>query len=837
MKFTKNWLFDYLETSYSFNEILDGLLNLGIEVEKIIDYTEKLKDFKVAKILEAKKHPGADKLQICKVNTAFGIKEIVCGASNARAGINVIFANTGTIIPGSGITLKEAEIRGIKSSGMMLSEMELGISDEHGAIIEVSNNFKVGDLASTALDLNDTLVEVAITPNLGHLLSVRNIAKALASVNLGVFKEEKPNHLLNNIYLSDNYSKTNVWYNYSIDNNFNIIKRIEGSKDITNNLLELNVNNKISPAFLIVNITNIDSNQETPSYIKSRLKIIGQKIISPIVDITNYLTIDLNHPMHAYDKDTIGNNITVDFGSKEDNILALDNNNYNNLKNVSLIKSNNKTIAIAGVIGGKDFSVTDKTKNVTLECASFIATEITKSSKKLNISTASSYHFQRGTNPLDLMYAANKAVNLIKEICDCTIEGIFLAQNISSKTKTIETSISYINNLLGTSIPKDNIRKYLESQDFIVKIIEEKILIEIPCYRNDVEQECDIADIILKIYGIKNIVSKELPKTSRLSLEDIPIKVKEVNNYFNLNLIIKKSLATLGLLENINMSFISEENATLFNVYSEELKLSNPISTELSVMRKSLIPSLVASVRNNTRSGYSNLSFFEVANIYNSLEDSAPSCAAILSGSKYRKDWLNKTVTYNSFDIKEILFDLLTSLGINTDKFKISKQDLPKYFHPSRSGSLLLGNTVIAYFGELTPKLTEYFNLKSNPAIFELFVNTLILPKQKLPLTIKTASNLMPLERDFAFILDNKITAIEIIRLVSSVNRQLINSVKIFDVFTHKDNSNRKSIGFSVFLTPTTTLTEADINNLSDKIIHTVTTKLGGILRDKHIDI
>lgn len=837
MKFTKNWLFDYLETSASFNEILDGMLNLGLEVEQIVDYTEKLKDFTVAEILEDKKHPKADKLKICKVNTAFGIKEIVCGAPNARAGIKVIFANTGAVIPGTGITLKEAEIRGVKSSGMMLSEMELGISNEHGCIIEVSNKFNVGDLASTALELNDSLIDLAITPNLGYLLSVRNIAKALASINLGTFKEANCKALLNNVFISDNFSKSNLWYNYSLDTNFSVIKAIEGSKDKSINSLEVNINNKISNAFLAINITNIKHSKETPAYIKSRLKIIGQKLISPIVDITNYLIVDLNHPMHAYDKDTLGNDLTVDFGSKEDSILALDNNTYNKLNNLALVKSNNTPVAIAGVIGGKDFSVSGKTKNVTLECANFFANEVTKSSKKLSINTASSYHFQRGCNPLDLIYAANKALTLMKDVCDFTIGGIFLSENMPHKTKTIETSVNYINSILGTDLTEEKIKEYLESQDFTLKTTKEKLLVEVPFYRSDIEQECDIAEIILKMYGIKNIICKELPKDSSKKLDEDSNKVKEEHNYFNINLALKKSLACLGLLESINMSFISEENANLFNGYSDELKLSNPISNELSVMRKSLIPSLVTSVNNNTRAGYADLAFFEVANIYDSLERSIPSCAAILSGYKYRKDWRNKSITYDSFDIKEILFNLLANLGINVDKFKISKQNLPKYFHPSRSGSLLMGNTIIAYFGELTPKLTEHFNLKSNPAIFELFVNTLIIPKQKLPLNIKPISNLMPLERDFAFILDNKVTSIEIVRLVSSVNKQLISSVKIFDVFAHKDNSNRKSVAFSVLLSPLATLTEEDLANISDKIINTVTTKLGGILRDKQIDI
>lgn len=850
MKFTKNWLFDYLQTNLKLEDILEGLLSIGLEVEQVIDYANKLKEFTVAEIISANKHPNADKLQVCNVNTAKGVKEIVCGAPNARAGIKVIFADSNTFIPGLGVTLKESEIRGIKSSGMMLSEKELDISNNHGSIIEVASDFKVGDVASKALGLDDALIEVAVTPNLGYLLSVQSIAKALAAKGLGKFKPKLQEELLKNIWFKNNTQNNNNWQYFNNYADSNLLKTTVSDSSALNSsssadtpALNIEVSTKISGAFVAIKLTGVNNNVVTPLWIQNRLKLIGQNLISPLVDITNYLTIDLNHPMHAYDSKTLGKDITVVEGNNKDSILTLDHKEYNNLEGIPLVKSNNKAIALAGIMGSENFSVTNLSNEVILECAHFYPLEVTKASKKLAINTTSSYHFQRGVNPFDLLYAANSAINLIKEICGCDIETTIIIQNLNNTVKVINTSTQYINDLLGTNLSPEVIVDYLSNQEgFKVEGVSNKLEVEVPYYRNDIEQECDLAETVLKAYGINNILPKELSAcveesiTNNATTTNIQQNKKE-QNCFTLNLATKKSLASLGLLESINMSFIAEKTAKLFDIYDDELKLLNPISIDLSVMRKSLIPSLVQAASNNSRLGYSNIAFFEVSNVYNALNSSSLNAAAILSGAKHKKDWYHKEQNYNTFDIKILLFNLINSLGVNTDKFKISKEGLPTYYHPGRSGSLLLGNTPLAYFGELHPKLTEYFNLKNNPAIFELLLEAVPLPKLKLPLVIKELPKLMPLERDFAFIVDNNISAIELVRIVASVNKQLISDVRIFDVFSNKDMVNKKSIAFTITVTPKVTLTDSDINNLSQQIITVVNSKLGGKLRDENLKI
>ncbi|MGV3279003.1 phenylalanine--tRNA ligase subunit beta [Rickettsiales bacterium LUAb2] len=794
MKFTLNWLKEYLDTDKQLSDILDGLLSIGLEVESVRDYQEELKAFSVAEILTAEQHPNADKLQVCEVKTSEGIKQIVCGASNARAGIKVIYAKEGTYIKGLDVTLKKAEIRGVESIGMMLSEKELDLSDAHAGIVEVDNKYQVGEAAAVALEINDVVIDVAITANVAYLLSIKNIAKDLAALGLGKFK-------------------TKQYDDFNIQNNNNIT---------------INASDKIVNRFVVAEFNNIN-NIASPKWLQSRLNMVGQKPISALVDITNYVMYELNHPMHVYDKDKIGSDLTITFGEVKDTMEGLNNNIYSSLSSIPVIKSNEQVVALAGILGSKNHSVDNNTKNVILECAGFIKEEVFKSNKILKVHTDSSYRFERNVNPNSINEAISLAKKLILQICGGELTATGEINNFNSRPLKVEVTTAFINDLLGINLTTSTIIDYLTKLEF--KVTEQdnsNLLIEVPNYRTDIENEYGIAEVIVKMYGINNVKPLLLAKDNYAANSLTP--------QFEQALLAKRSLAKSGLYEAVNMSFISEKLSNLFQVFNNELVLSNPISTELAVMRGSLIPALTHNVVNNVNKGFSNLALFEVGNIFSSLEEDGQksSAAGIFYGLKEYKNWQNKDISYDVFDAKAKLFNLIEDLGLNPEKLIITKESLPHYYHPSKSGTVWIGKNPIAYFGEMHPLIAQDIGLKKTAIIFEVMLNNLPFSKKSNNVSIQELSNFMPFTRDFAFLFDKNIKASEVIKLVSAVDKQLIKEVRIFDVYEgDKLEENQKSIAFSVLFEPfIKTLNELEITEVGNKIIDTITNKLGGKLRN-----
>lgn len=809
MKFTLSWLKDYLTINNKnqadeLDVIINGLLQIGLEVESVVNYKEELKDYTVAKILKAEPHPNANKLQVCEVETADGIKTIVCGAHNARAGIKVIYAKEGTYVKGSDITIKKTEIRGVSSSGMMVSERELCISDEHDGIIEINDEFKVGEQASTALGLDDIVIEVSITPNLGFLLGVKEIARELAALSVGEFNPHGKfsKHFNNNIFESGNAHQHN---------------------------LNFNINTKVSSVFGGVIIKNVNNKIATPLWMQNRLKLVGQRSISPLVDITNYLLLDINHPMHVYDLATLGQDITVDKGQKIDTITTLKEQEYESLENIPVIKSNNQVISLAGVMGGLQHSSTVNTSNVLLECAVFDNVEILKSTRALKLNTDSSYRFARKVAKYDLKEAISIATNLIIEVCGgeyCTPQ---ITGDITDNKQQIKVYFNEVNNILGVNIAQDKILDILTKYGFkIVNNNQDCIDVIAPEHREHIATVEDVYEVILNCYGLNNIPL----------IEEHYNKVTKFNNpSFERAIIARHSLAQQGMMEVINMSFISKEKAKACGGYSEELELSNPISQELAVMRGSLIPSLLANLSKNIKQGESNLSIFEVANTYTQFEENCESknISGLLSGYKTYKDWQHKDEEVTVFDAKEKLFRLLEDLGTNPSRLNITQEDLPEYYHIGKAGVLWLGRTPLAYFGEIHPVTLKNFNIKVKTVVFELLIDNLPVVKAKSStmLAAKQFSNQTPIHRDFAFILDDTVKSSEIIKIVSGVNKKLITQVKIFDVYKKDESSTTKSVAFTITIEPEQTLTDKEINEICDKVIEEVTNKLKGELRDK----
>ncbi len=798
MKFTLSWLNEHLEHNKSTQDIIESLIDLGIEVEEIIDYTSKLKDFSVGYIKSANPHPDADKLKVCMVDTKAGELQIVCGAPNAREGIYVIFAPVGVYIEALDITLKQAKIRGVDSCGMMLSEKELGISDEHGKIIEIQNS-QVGLGADVALNLNDILFDVSITPNRGDLLGVRGIAKDLVAKGVGVLK-----NLSNNITHKDLLSFPST--------------------------ISLKINSAVCSKFSLVEIHNLDNRIILPNKILNRLKMIGQNSINPLVDLVNYLCIDMNQPMHIYDADKIIDKsmLCVDYATNKQKIICLDEKEYLLDTSIPIVSFNNQIGAIGGIKGGLDSLCDENTKNIFLEVGVFNQDVISFAKRTLGINSESSYRFEREIDSIS-NEALQEAVFAINTYFNSSVASYSYVDNVVEKN-SISIEFDYIDNIIGYSLDKNLVIQSLQKLGFeIINNNDGGLIIKIPSFRNYIKHKSDIVSDILRIIGLDTL--KHIPIIKEINQQDGSVYNK---NYYT-ELLAKKTLAQQGFVETINMSFISQNLANLFDMNIDNLNIMNPISIDLSVMRSSIIPSLLNVAHYNISNGNHNFKIFEVGNIYSHTADQELSASMLLSGKQIANHWYEEDKIYSVWDMKSHLFSMLTTLGLNPNNLEVFQDNLKPYYHLGKSGYLSLGkDNIIAQFGVIHPQILKELGIKQEIIVCEIFLNRLPLDFKdaKKPLSL---SPFMPLYRDFSFIFKHSIKAHEIIKLISSVDKKLIVGVEIFDIYIgEKIPDNTKSIAIKVAIQPyNKNLIDDEINMLSSNIITIVESKLGGILRDK----
>ncbi|MDR2008690.1 MAG: phenylalanine--tRNA ligase subunit beta [Alphaproteobacteria bacterium] len=797
MKFTLSWLKDHLDFDNSLEEVCDTLVKMGVEVEEIQNYQDKYKDFSIGYIKSATKHPNADKLQVCQVETKDGLLQIVCGAFNARAGIYVVYAPSGSYIPGIDVVLKPAKIRDVESNGMMLSEREMGLSDDHDGIIEFADG-AVGDSAAGKLGLDDIVIDVSITPNRGDLLGVYGIAKDLASFGIGKLKPIM----------------------------FDKINWGSASK------IKFNLDENISRKFLATKIVGV-KNVESPKWLKQRLHLIGQESRGALVDITNIICFDLNQPLHAYDLNKLQadinaeTTIAVEFANGGEKYIALDEKEYT-LSNISpTVNINGKIGAIAGIKGSLATAVDNNTQNILLECAHFDNKVVALAKRELGINTESAYRYEREIDILAMNEAFEIAIWLITSICGGSVEGFVVAES-PVETKKLTLSLDYINQLAGVNFTAAEITQILEKLRFSISQNNNIFEVIPPSNRNDIDDKSVVVAEIIRLYSADNLPKVEIYRNSKNA-------AKSFDYNYGLQLNAKQTLGKLGLQEVISMSFISKSMANLFGIFEEELTLQNPISEELAVMRKSLIPSLMLLTGENINRGFSNLQLFEVANIYNNSSTQEMVAGGILVGNSAIANWKDKVNPYDVWNAKETLFALINSLKFNPDNMSIIQKDLPVYYHPSKSASLNMGKNVIGYFGELHPKVLAAMNIKTSTVVFELFLNRLPEPKNKgfakAPLII---NEIMPVIRDFAFIVDKETTAGEILRLVKSVDKKIITDVNVFDVYEGSNiEEGKKSIAITATLQSAgKTFVEEEIVDLSNKIIATLEKSLNARLRD-----
>ena len=792
MKFTLSWLKQHLETNSDIETILKKLTNIGLEVESSYNPSEALNGFIAAKIISTKPHPDADRLQLCLIDTGTEEIEIVCGAKNAKEGLTTIYAPVGSTIPASGMKLKKAKIRGIESSGMLCSEKELNLGDDSEGITELSDQISPGTSISKALDINDTYVEIAITPNRPDCLGIRGIARDLAAAGLGELIKEKQ--------IKISTSKENLPVFIDAENNF------EGCT--------------IFAGRLIKNITN----NQSPDWLVKRLESIGIKSINCLVDITNFINFDRGRPLHVYDANKINNKIGARDAKVGEKILALDGKDYELKPGMCVIADNEKVLGIGGIMGGNESGSTIETNDVFIESAYFDPIKTALSGRALNIISDSRYRFERGVDPEYVIEGLNLATQMILDLCGGEAGEISLVDNLKFQPKKIKFDPKLVNKLTGIEIPNDKIIKILESLGFDIS---NSWNVVVPSWRPDIYGEADLVEEIVRIFGLDNIESEPLLNLDQPTKPILTKKQKQIK-------MIKRSIASKGLMETISYSFINNKESLNFGGGSSSLKIVNPISDELSEMRPTPLASLVSIADENFKKGYTDIGIFEVGPGFLGVEqDEQITIASGLRIGTHRsegsgKDWQGFQKV-SVFDAKEDVISVLELLNLNLESHKVERT-APDHYHPGRSGQIVTGGgDILASFGELHPKIIKTKDFKVAVA-FEIYIDAI--NKQKIKSNLKIApeiSNLQPLKRDFSFVVSSDTEAQTIINAAKQSDQRYMNDVKIFDQFV---GENEKSIAIEVISEPKeATLTDEQIESISKKIIKSVEDKTKGKLR------
>jgi phenylalanyl-tRNA synthetase beta chain len=796
MKVTSSWLKDHLKTSANIEKIVSTLNNIGLEVESV-GSADKNNFFLVAKIIKAEKHPNADKLKLCDVDIGSGkILKVVCGASNARDGLLTVYAGPGAIIPKNQLKIKVTNIRGVDSYGMLCSESELGLSDESLGITELdSKKFKVGN--SYFKNNSEPAIDISITPNRSDCLGVRGVARDLSTAGLGKL-----------IDLEEIKSKTNI------KNPFKVT---------------INSNSGCS-SFAHCYIEGI-KNTESPKWLKDKLISIGMNPISAVVDITNYIMLDLNRPLHAYDADKIHTKVIVRSSKKGENFLALDNNTYTLEDSACLITNEKKILGLGGVIGGESSSISLDTKNIFLESALFDPVKISKIAKKLGINSDAKFRFERGVDPNGMEYGLKLAAKIIHKICGGKISNLIICGENNFKNKQIKFNSDKFEKIIGSKILPAEIKKILNNLGFKFKESKNTYSVIIPTWRSDIKEEVDIIEELIRIRGYHKI---QLIKPEMDNSKDVLTGKQKLYRFA------QRFIANKGFMETITYSFTNSKIDSLFGMHNKNLLITNPISNDLDTLRSSIFSNLLIHIKNNIHRNFEDQKIFECGPVFFGSKpgEQIAVIGGIQIGKIYRKNWLEKDKEVDVFEIKDCIYKTLIELGIHEQDLTVI-QESETYYHPGRSGKFYLNSNKqlpIANFGEINPKIIKELDIKNGLVFgFQIFLNNIpVISKQNTEKKIKyVVSNFQKIERDFAFIIEKKFEAEKIVNVLLSVDKKLIKKIRIFDVFQGGNiEKNKKSIALNLLIqSQDKTLNDKEIDELSDKIIQAMQKSFDATLR------
>ena len=799
MKFSFSWLKDYLETDLSADEIGDILTDTGLEVESIEDPKKRLGQLSVGEILTVEKHPNADKLKVCEVKSSTGIINIVCGAPNVKSGMKVVVARPGDFIPGLDIHLKSSKIRDVKSEGMMCSERELEISDEHDGIIELPSETEVGTLFSELVGYEKTVFEIAITPNRPDALGIYGIARDLSASGAGKLRiSEIPN--------------------------------VEGLfKPLLNVKLDAEVDSKECPLFVGRYFRAVE-NGESPQWLKNRLISIGLSPISALVDITNYLTFDRGRPLHVFDADKLSGGLTVRKSIKGERFHALDDKIYELTEGMIVIADEKEIVSLGGIIGGMKSAVSDKTKNVFLEAAYFDPISIASTGRKLQINSDARYRFERGVDPNFTLSGSNIATKMIIDLCGGEASDVIIAGSVPSLKKKIIFDPKKVKQLIGIEVNSKRQLEILSSLGFLVKEVARKFEIIVPAWRPDVHGEVDIVEEVARINSLANLPSIPMAR------KDGVLKPLLTESQSRQNLA-RRVCASLGYMECLSYSFIDKKSVEWFSSNSStEITLINPISSEMTHMRQSLLPALLKIVEKNQAKGIKSLAIFEQGYCFesNQVGDETYQISALLTGKKSNFNLYNETRPYDIFDTKKDLFKLLSYFNLKVDNLKLERST-PEFLHPKRSARVMLGNKIIAIFGEVSPLVAKNYAIRERINCFTLYLDNVPFPKKKkITRDSLILSNLQTIERDFSFLIDEKTEYGAVKKAINSLKNPLIDKINMVDVFQGEieKKESKKSLSIRVKFQPLEkTLNDTQIENMCADIISEVSEKVNGILK------
>ena len=802
MKFTLGWLKDYLDTDASLEEITTKLTQIGLELEGVEDRGAQFAPFKVASIESAEQHPDADRLKLLTVNTGTETLQVVCGAPNARAGMKGIFAPVGSFIPGLEITLKKGNIRGQDSNGMMVSEKEMLISDNHDGIIEVADDLELGTPMATVFGLDDPVIDIAITPNRNDATGVYGIARDLAAAGLGTLKP------LDTTPISG-----------------------KGACPVTIAL----ENETACPLFLGRMITGV-KNGPSPKWLQDRLTAIGLRPISALVDITNYMTHDLSRPLHVYDADTLKGNITVRSAKQGETLSALNDTEYNLQDFMTTVCDDSGVLGLGGIIGGESTGCTTESQNIFLEAAYFDPFLTAKTGRALQIDSDARYRFERGIDPAFTIEGMEIATRMIIDLCGGQASDVTQAGAIPNVVTVVEYTPDFTKKMLGMDIPHDEQKSILERLGFMVEIsgVNAGWTITPPPYRSDIYGKADIVEEIARIVGYDNIPS-------------VPVTRREIDSLtaetplFNKQRMARSTLAARGYQECVTWSFMSHEQADIFGANDNQIKsgltLKNPISGDLVQMRPTIMGNLLDAAKRNADKGFANASLFEVGPIFHSSKPEGQQIIAcgLKFGKAGEKHWSSEDANRatDAYDAKADALATLERIGAPVNNLQVT-YDTPSYFHPGRSGALRMGKEILAVFGEIHPGILEERGIDEAVVGFEIFLEKVPTARTKgTARKLLKLSPLQPISRDFAFIVDQDVEADTLIRAAKAADKKLITQANIFDIYDGKGvEEGKKSIALSVTLQPDEqTLTDKEIEGVGQKIIDAVAQKSGGTLR------
>jgi phenylalanyl-tRNA synthetase beta chain len=801
MKFTLPWLKEHLDTDEPLPVIVDKLTMIGLEVENVEDKAALLKPFVIANVLTAEKHPNADRLRVCTVDIGDGKPiQVVCGAPNARAGMKGVFSAPGTFIPGKNITLSVGTIRGVESRGMLCSEAELMISDNHDGIIELPADAPVGKPYVDWAGVSDPVIDINLTPNRPDCNGVNGIARDLGAASIGAFKDRPPKP---------------------------VAGKFPCPVQVTLEAPEL------CPAFGLRLVKGV-RNGPSPDWLQKRLKAIGLRPINALVDITNFITYDRNRPLHVFDAAKVHGNLIVRRAKNGETLLALDGKTYTLDQGVCVIADDTGVESLAGIMGGEASGCDANTTDVLIESALWNELNIAQTGRKLGINSDARYRFERGVDYAFMLPGLELATQMVLDLCGGEASEVILAGDPTPKEKVIDFPLSEVPRLTGLKMTLPDVRRTLEKLGFFAAGQGERVKVAVPSWRPDVHGRADIVEELVRIVGVDKVPLTPFPRGPNVRksvLTPIQNRTRKA----------KRALAGRGLTEAVTWSFVGKREAELFGSGKPELALANPIAAELSDMRPSLIPGLVMAAQRNADRGFADVALFEVGQIFKGdrPEDQLTAATglrrALAKANGAGRHWSSKAEPVDAFDAKGDAFAVLAAAGAPMRALQVVPGG-PAWFHPGRSGTIQIGpQNVLGHFGELHPRALAALKAEGSLVGFEIILEKIPEPKARATRAkpLIDLSPFQPVERDFAFVVDNKVKAADVVRAAQNVDKNLIVNVGVFDVYEGKGiEPGKKSIAINVTIQPRDkTMTDAEIEALAGKIVADVGKRTGGVLR------